>query len=143
MKFGTAIVTVIAAAAAATGGGVEAFSPAGAKGFATNKAGLLVPTTTVESNNNNPTSPLWRPKSVNMDMVAGGAERAAGQEYYEGACVVCCCGRMNPSCMMMTMMLFVWRPYLFLILHILSISISPQITYLHRDLFFGCNEILN
>jgi hypothetical protein len=28
-------------------------------------------------------SPLWRPP---MKMVAGGAERAYGQEYYEGAC---------------------------------------------------------
>lgn len=91
MKFGTALVAFLAAVSA--GGGsvvVEAFSP---KGFATNKAGLLVPpsvqdgstSTSNPGSNNSPPLPLWRPPS-NMDMVAGGAERAAGQEYYEGAC---------------------------------------------------------
>lgn len=49
--------------------GASAFSP---KGFSPNKSGVMVP-------DNN--SPLWRPPN----MVAGGAERAYGQEYYEGA----------------------------------------------------------
>lgn len=81
MKFGTAtIVAVIGAAVAASMGTttqVEAFSPS--KGLASTKAGILVP----EQSNSN-SSPLWRPPKTNIDMVAGGAERAAGQEYYEG-----------------------------------------------------------
>lgn len=71
MKFCTAILAVVAAVATS---GVEAFSPSG-KGYAQTPSGLMVP----EQLKNNDGS-LWTP-----NMVAGGAERAVGQEYYEGA----------------------------------------------------------
>jgi hypothetical protein len=58
---------------------VSAFSPTN---FVSNKSGLMVPSTSKEQQQQQ--SPLWRPP---MNMVAGGAERAYGQEYYEGACV--------------------------------------------------------
>ena len=79
MKFGTAtIVAVIGAAAVASfGGEVAAFNPAATpKGFSTTAGGLMVPS----SSSSKPIT------TTNMDMVAGGAERAAGQEYYEGKC---------------------------------------------------------
>jgi len=62
---------------AATSGKVSAFSPTG---FVPNQSGLMVPQ-----------GPGQQPKEgdagyiKNMNMVAGGAERAMGQEYYEGA----------------------------------------------------------
>jgi hypothetical protein len=56
--------------------GASAFSP---KAFLPNKNGLMVPPSAQDDNSN---SPLWRPP---MNMVAGGAERSYGQEYYEGA----------------------------------------------------------
>jgi hypothetical protein len=37
----------------------------------------------MQARENVASSPLWRPP---MNMVAGGAEKAYGQEYYEGAC---------------------------------------------------------
>ena len=61
MKFQVALLTLLAASA-------EAFSP---KAF--------VPKTT--TSNVAPESNLWRPP---MNMVAGGAEKAYGDEYYEG-----------------------------------------------------------
>jgi hypothetical protein len=57
--------------------GASAFSP---KGFVAHKSGLMVPPS---ANQDDANSPLWR--SPNMNMVAGGAERSYGQEYYEGA----------------------------------------------------------
>ena len=59
-------------------GGASAFSPA----FRPNKSGLMVPGgSNSEGLDDKSKSPVWRPPQ----MVAGGAERAAGQEYYEGA----------------------------------------------------------
>jgi len=55
-------------------GGASAFSPSG---FVPNKSGLMVP--------EDSKSPLVTSSRTPMDMVAGGAERAMGQEYYEGA----------------------------------------------------------
>jgi hypothetical protein len=70
---------------------VAAFSP---KNFVPHKSGLMVPSSSssgpggnVESStgSNQVSSPLlWRPPKQVMKMVAGGAERAYGQEYYEG-----------------------------------------------------------
>ena len=73
MKIKAAVLCLLAS-------GAQAFSP---KGFVPNKSGLMVPPTSSQDDSN---SPLWRPP---MNMVAGGAERAYGQEYYEGACLVC------------------------------------------------------
>lgn len=69
MKFCTAILAVVASVATS---GVEAFSP---KGFAQAPSGLMIP-----EQLKNKDGSLWTP-----NMVAGGAERAVGQEYYEGA----------------------------------------------------------
>ena len=71
MKFCTAVLGVFAAAAST----VSAFSPNG-KGFAPNQSGLMIP-----QQLQNKDGSLWTPPS----MVAGGAERSMGQEYYEGA----------------------------------------------------------
>lgn len=62
MKFQVALLSLLAISA-------EAFSP---KAF--------VPKTTT-TNNGGANSELWRPP---MNMVAGGAEKAYGEEYYEG-----------------------------------------------------------
>lgn len=67
MKFTAAVLCFLA-------GGANAFSP---KGFVPSKSGLMVPQG--QEDNNSPL--LTRPS-----MVAGGAERAYGQEYYEGMC---------------------------------------------------------
>jgi hypothetical protein len=67
MKFQASVLCLLATGAAA-------FSPR--QSFVTRNSGLVVPTAEDESSN----SPLWRPPK----MVAGGAERAHGQEYYEG-----------------------------------------------------------
>ena len=77
MKFCTAILAVVAAVATS---GVEAFSPSG-KGYAQTPSGLMVP-----EQLKNKDGSLWTP-----NMVAGGAERAVGQEYYEGACSIFGC----------------------------------------------------
>jgi hypothetical protein len=53
-------------------GGASAFSP---KAFVPNKSGLMVP-----QGQENGNIPLF----TRPNMVAGGAERAYGQEYYEG-----------------------------------------------------------
>jgi hypothetical protein len=71
MKFCTAILAVAASVATS---GVEAFSPSG-KGFSQTPSGLMIP-----QQLQNKDGSLWTP-----NMVAGGAERAVGQEYYEGA----------------------------------------------------------
>jgi len=71
MKFCTAILAVVASVATS---GVEAFSPNG-KGFTQSPSGLMIP-----QQLQNKDGSLWTP-----NMVAGGAERAVGQEYYEGA----------------------------------------------------------
>ena len=73
MKFCTAILAVVASVATS---GVEAFSP---KGFAQAPSGLMIP-----EQLKNKDGSLWTP-----NMVAGGAERAVGQEYYEGASFTC------------------------------------------------------
>lgn len=66
MKFQAAFMFLLAS-------GASAFSP---KPFSTRKSGLVVP-----SDEKSPeSSGLWTPPK----MVAGGAERAYGQEYYEG-----------------------------------------------------------
>ena len=65
MKFQAAALCLLA-------GGASAFSP---KGFVANKSGLIVPKDQEYSN-----TPLF----TRPNMVAGGAERAYGQEYYEG-----------------------------------------------------------
>ena len=72
MKFTAALTCLLATGAAA-------FSP---KSYVPNKSGLMVPPTAQDGASNN-NSPLWRP-GMNVDMVAGGAERSYGQEYYEG-----------------------------------------------------------
>jgi len=71
MKFCMAVIAVVASVATS---GVDAFSPSG-KGFAQAPSGLMVP-----QQLKNKEGSLWTP-----NMVAGGAERAVGQEYYEGA----------------------------------------------------------
>lgn len=63
---------IVAAAFCALAVGASAFSPH--KGFVSRKSGLIVP------ESEQPSSPLVTP-----NMVAGGAEKAYGQEYYEGA----------------------------------------------------------
>lgn len=68
MKFTAGILCLLA-------GGSSAFSP---NGFVSHKSGLMVPTSAQDESN----SPLVA--RTPMDMVAGGAERAYGQEYYEG-----------------------------------------------------------
>ena len=73
MKFCTAILAVVASVATSR---VEAFSP---KGFAQAPSGLMIP-----EQLKNKDGSLWTP-----NMVAGGAERAVGQEYYEGASFTC------------------------------------------------------
>lgn len=67
MKFTAALTFLLAA-------GANAFSP---QGFVPNKSGVMVPPSAQEDS----TSPLSVP-----NMVAGGAERSYGQEYYEGEC---------------------------------------------------------
>ena len=64
MKFQAAVLSLLV-------GGASAFSP---KAYVQNKAGLLVPKGQEDS------TPLF----TRPNMVAGGAERAYGQEYYEG-----------------------------------------------------------
>jgi ATP-dependent Clp protease protease subunit len=71
MKFCTAILAVVGSI---TTSGVDAFSPSG-KGFTQAPSGLMIP-----QQLQNKDGSLWTP-----NMVAGGAERAVGQEYYEGA----------------------------------------------------------
>ena len=71
MKIKAAVLCLLAS-------GVDAFSP---QGFVPSKSGLMVPPSTSDDSN----SPLWRPP---MNMVAGGAERAYGQEYYEGTFIL-------------------------------------------------------
>ena len=58
----------------------DAFSPK--TNFAANKNGLIVPSSE-STNDKQQSTGLWTPNA--MKMVAGGAERAYGQEYYEGA----------------------------------------------------------
>jgi len=72
MKFCTAVLAVVASVATIR---VEAFSPSG-KGFSQAPSGLMIP-----QQLQNKDGSLWTPPN----MVAGGAERAVGQEYYEGA----------------------------------------------------------
>lgn len=87
MKFTLAAIVGLLAAL----DGVSAFSP---KGYVPSKSGLMVPSSSSSSsstttsttavpgdNNGSNNSPLWR---SGMQMVAGGAERSYGQEYYEG-----------------------------------------------------------
>ena len=69
MKFCTAILAVVASVS-----GVQAFTPNG-KDFTQSPSGLMIP-----KQLQNKDGSLWTP-----NMVAGGAERAVGQEYYEGA----------------------------------------------------------
>jgi len=71
MKFCTAILAVVGSIASS---GVDAFSPSG-KGFTQAPSGLMIP-----QQLQNKDGSLWTPS-----MVAGGAERSVGQEYYEGA----------------------------------------------------------
>jgi hypothetical protein len=75
MKFYAAVVALSAVLA---GTEVSAFSP---RNFISNKSGLMVPSTGTSMEQQQQSS-LWIPP---MKMVAGGAERAYGQEYYEGA----------------------------------------------------------
>lgn len=75
MKFYTAILAVAASVATS---GVQAFSPNG-KDFTQSPSGLMIP-----KQLQNKDGSLWTP-----NMVAGGAERAVGQEYYEGALLFC------------------------------------------------------
>jgi hypothetical protein len=95
MKFlSSAVGMFLAAAAAPTShmGGVSAFSPRGNYvASSSGRSGLIVPSSFSESpsssstedgnSSNNHRPSLWRP---GMKMVAGGAERSYGQEYYEG-----------------------------------------------------------
>lgn len=69
MKIAAAVLCALATS-------VSAFSPQ--KGFVSRKSGLIVPPSAQDEQSS---SPLVAP-----NMVAGGAERAYGQEYYEGAC---------------------------------------------------------
>jgi hypothetical protein len=84
MKFASAVIGLLVAASSNMDG-VAAFSPKGY--YVPSKSGLMVPSSTSSSSapatdDSNP--PLWR--SGMMRMVAGGAERSYGQEYYEGEC---------------------------------------------------------
>jgi hypothetical protein len=67
MKIAAAVLGLLAT-------GASAFSP---QGFVSRKSGLVVPPSAQDDSN----LPLLDP----MNMVAGGAERSYGQEYYEGA----------------------------------------------------------
>jgi hypothetical protein len=82
MKFNVAVVGLFAVLGCTD---VSAFSP---RNFVSNKSGLMIPIIgnlkeQQQQEKEKQQSPLWRPP---MKMVAGGAERAYGQEYYEGAC---------------------------------------------------------
>jgi hypothetical protein len=68
---------IAAAVLCALATGASAFSPQ--KGFVSRKSGLIVPPSAQDEQSSS-SSPLVAP-----NMVAGGAERAYGQEYYEGA----------------------------------------------------------
>lgn len=78
MKFGTAVWGLIALAATS---GVSAFSPSG---FVPNQSGLMVPQQLQQQQH---VQYQQKKKDINnINMVGtGGAERAVGQEYYEGA----------------------------------------------------------
>ena len=67
---------IVAAVLCALATSASAFTPQ--KGFVSRKSGLIVPPTAQDEQSS---SPLVTP-----NMVAGGAERSYGQEYYEGAC---------------------------------------------------------
>lgn len=75
MKFYSAVVVCVLA----TVGSTDAFSP---RNYVPNKSGLMVPSSSSTEQQQQQQS---RPP---MNMVAGGAERAYGQEYYEGASTV-------------------------------------------------------
>jgi hypothetical protein len=75
MKFRSAVAGLFAVLGCTD---VSAFSP---RNVVANKSGLMVPSASTLKELQQQ-SPLWRPP---MNMVAGGAERAYGQEYYEGA----------------------------------------------------------
>mmetsp|Transcript_60184 Transcript_60184/g.67338 ORF Transcript_60184/g.67338 Transcript_60184/m.67338 type:complete len:282 (+) Transcript_60184:79-924(+) len=64
----------------ATVGGASAFSPTG---FVPNPSGLMIPQG--QGQQQQPKGEGGEGYIKNMNMVAGGAERAMGQEYYEGA----------------------------------------------------------
>jgi len=66
---------IVAAVLCALATGASAFTPQ--KGFVSRKSGLIVPPSAQDEQSS---SPLVTP-----NMVAGGAERSYGQEYYEGA----------------------------------------------------------
>ena len=66
---------IAAAVLCALASGASAFTPQ--KGFVSRKSVLIVPPSAQDEQS----SPLVTP-----NMVAGGAERSYGQEYYEGAC---------------------------------------------------------
>jgi hypothetical protein len=66
MKFQIALISLWASSAAA-------FSP---KPFVTPSKSLV--TSSPEH------ATLWKPPSKNLEMVAGGAEKAYGEEYYDG-----------------------------------------------------------
>lgn len=66
MKFQIALISLLASSAAA-------FSP---KPFVTPSTSLV--TSAPEH------SSLWKPPKRNLEMVAGGAEKAYGEEYYDG-----------------------------------------------------------
>mmetsp|Transcript_9673 Transcript_9673/g.20952 ORF Transcript_9673/g.20952 Transcript_9673/m.20952 type:complete len:275 (-) Transcript_9673:381-1205(-) len=70
MKFSAAIFAAMAVSS------VGAFTPGSSKGFAQAPSGLMIP-----EQLKNKDGSLWTP----TNMVAGGAERAVGQDYYEGA----------------------------------------------------------
>jgi len=86
MKFcTTAFIGFLAAAATSGGGGVSAFSPTG---FVPNQSGLMVPQQLQQKGVGQKGQQQKDGEGgyiKNMNMVAGGAERAMGQEYYEGA----------------------------------------------------------
>ena len=69
MKFSAAVFAAMAVS-------VGAFTPGSSKGFAQAPSGLMIP-----EQLKNKDGSLWTP----TNMVAGGAERAVGQDYYEGA----------------------------------------------------------
>jgi hypothetical protein len=81
MKFYSAVVACLFAASVSVEQ-ASAFSP---RNYAPNKSGLMVPNSNEGSSTQQSSkSGLWTPNA--MKMVAGGAERAYGQEYYEGTC---------------------------------------------------------
>jgi len=74
---------VLVAASYSGGGGVSAFSPTG---FVPNQSGLMVPQQLQQKGVGQKGQGDGEGGYIkNMNMVAGGAERAMGQEYYEGA----------------------------------------------------------